>query len=55
MVNPYDSGEIAEAIANVLEDSVLREILIGKGYARAQFFTWEKTAQEYLKVFKELK
>ena len=55
MVNPYDSGEIAEALAIVLEDSALREILIDKGYKRTKFFTWEKTAEEYLQVFKELK
>jgi glycosyltransferase involved in cell wall biosynthesis len=55
MVNPYDSLEIAEALENVLTNESLRNLLINKGYERAQFFTWEKTAQEYLKVFKELR
>lgn len=53
-INPFEIKEISAAIDMVLNDEPLRKLLIEKGLARAQFFTWEKTAQEYLKTFKEL-
>ncbi|MCX6794834.1 MAG: glycosyltransferase family 1 protein [Candidatus Falkowbacteria bacterium] len=54
MVNPYKSEEIFEAIKLVLTDAKLRVRLIALGYARAQMFSWDKTAGEYLELFKEL-
>jgi len=54
MINPYKSLEIKTALELVLNDKNLRELLINKGLERAKLFTWDKTAQEYLKVFKEL-
>jgi glycosyltransferase involved in cell wall biosynthesis len=54
MINPFEVGEIADALEIILSDEPLRQSFIKKGYERARMFTWEKTAQEYLKVFKEL-
>lgn len=54
MINPFKSEEITSAIEMVLNDDGLRHILINKGFERSQKFSWEKTAQEYLQVFKEL-
>lgn len=54
MINPYVFEEIAEAIEMILSDENLRQFFIAKGIARAQRFSWEKTAAEYLEVFKEL-
>ena len=52
LVNPFDFNEIADALANVLFDNVLRELLIERGYERARFFDWKKTAKKYLEIFK---
>lgn len=54
MINPFEIGEITDALEMVLNDESLRKLLIEKGLVRAQFFTWQKTAGEYLEVFKNL-
>jgi len=54
MINPFESQEIAEALEIILSDTNLRESFIQKGYERAKIFTWKKTAEEYLKIFREL-
>jgi len=50
LVNPGKTEEIARGIQKALEN---KEELIKKGRARAQEFSWEKTAQETLKVYQE--
>jgi len=50
LVNPEETEDIARGIQEVLEN---REELVRKGKARAQEFSWEKTAQETLKVYQE--
>jgi len=54
IVNPFMPAEIKQALEMVLLDEKLRNLLISRGLERAKFFTWEKTAREYLQVFKEL-
>ena len=54
MINPFVPEEITTALEMILTDETLRQSLVIKGRARAQFFSWEKTAAEYLEVFKEL-
>jgi glycosyltransferase involved in cell wall biosynthesis len=50
LVNPEEVNDIARGIQETLEN---REELIEKGKARAQEFSWEKTARETLKVYQE--
>jgi glycosyltransferase involved in cell wall biosynthesis len=50
-VDPYDVHSIAEGIAKVLEDDVLRESLIQKGKHRLKLFSWEKTARETFALY----
>jgi glycosyltransferase involved in cell wall biosynthesis len=38
----------------VLQDEALQKALIKKGLDRAKLFTWEKSAQEHMKVFEAL-
>jgi glycosyltransferase involved in cell wall biosynthesis len=52
MVDPYNSGELAWAIREVLRDSELSDILVKKGFERAKFFSWDKCAEETLKFIK---
>jgi glycosyltransferase involved in cell wall biosynthesis len=53
-VDPYRVESIAEGIYQVLTDESLRQSLIEKGLIRAKLFSWEKSAEEHLKVFEEV-
>ena len=53
-VDPYDVENIAEGIYKVIMNQTLRQNLIKKGLERAKFFSWEKSAEEHLKVFREV-
>lgn len=50
----YDVSDIARKIELVLKDDDLKKQLIEKGFKRAAEFTWKKSADEHLKVFKEV-
>src|SRR3990172_10920601 len=43
-VDPYNPMSIAEGILSMLEDGLLRQKLIDKGFKRAKEFTWGNTA-----------
>lgn len=50
-----NTNSIANAIKNVLENKDLRNKLIAAGYAQARKYSWEKMAQETLKIYKHAK
>lgn len=50
-VSPYDIEGLAAAMRRVLEDQTLREEMRQKGLQRVQYFSWEKTARQTLKVY----
>jgi glycosyltransferase involved in cell wall biosynthesis len=52
--NPYDINDIKEKIEFVLKDASLQQEMIKKGLERAQLFSWDKSAQEHMKVFEEV-
>lgn len=52
--NPYDIEDIKNKIALVLNNEDLQKEMIEKGFERAKLFSWEKSAQEHLKVFEEV-
>ena len=54
LINPYNTSELAQAMIRLLEDEKLREELQQKGYARAQLFTWPKSASKMLSVYQRL-
>ena len=54
-VNPNDTNEIAGAIAKLAEDENLRNELRVKGLEQARKFSWDKTAQETIEIYKSLK
>jgi len=54
MINPFKPAEMAEALELILLDEKLRTNLINKGYERSKLFSWDETAREYLKIFREL-
>jgi glycosyltransferase involved in cell wall biosynthesis len=52
--DPKDSQQFTENISKILNDENLRKILIQKGINIARNFTWEKTAEKTLGVYKTL-
>jgi len=55
LIDPEDIDALTRGMTDVLGSEHLRNELIGKGLRRAKQFSWEKTARETLKVYKELK
>jgi glycosyltransferase involved in cell wall biosynthesis len=55
LVDPFDVGQITLALKGLLNDSELRNELIIAGRERAREFSWSKTAERTLNVFRELK
>jgi len=55
LVNPYSIDDMAKAIIRLTGDESLRQELIEKGKMRAAKFSWEKTAQETVKVYQEFR
>lgn len=51
VVDPYDVEAITHALKRVIDDSALRDRLIKAGLARAQQFTWEKSAAELMRIY----
>ncbi|MGM0568872.1 MAG: glycosyltransferase family 4 protein [Elusimicrobiota bacterium] len=52
--DPFDIADLAEAIFTTVSNKKKREELIKKGYERIKMFSWEKSAFETMKVYKEL-
>lgn len=55
MVNPYNSGQLAWAMGEILFDIELRKKMIKKGRDRVMKFSWEKCAKETLGVLERVK
>ena len=53
-VDPLDPDSIAEGLRKVLSDQELRKDMSRKGLDQAKKFTWEKTAAQTLRVFREV-
>jgi glycosyltransferase involved in cell wall biosynthesis len=54
LINPDDSADIADAIRRVLYDADLRDRLRADGLARAATFTWRRTAETVLGVYRRV-
>ncbi len=54
LVNPFRIQDISAALELVLTDKEIRTRLVENGKERLKLFTWEKTAQSYLELFKKL-
>lgn len=51
LVDPMQTGEIAEAMVRVFQEPGLRERLRGKGLERVRRFTWRKTAEKTIALY----
>jgi len=54
-VSPYDIESIAEGMYRVITNEGLKKSLIEKGLRRAKMFRWDRSAEEHLRVFEEVK
>jgi len=52
--DPYCEEDIKKKMELVLDDEDLQKQMIEKGLVRAKEFSWEKSAQEHMKVFQEV-
>jgi glycosyltransferase involved in cell wall biosynthesis len=53
LVNPENVFDIARGMREILLDDRLREEKIRKGYERVRNFSWSKTAEEVLRIYRE--
>lgn len=54
LVNPEKEEEIVEAIIKLVKDDSLRKNLIKKGKERLRDFSWEKTAEKTIEIYRDL-
>lgn len=54
LFEPLDTTAITDAMARILNDVNLRATLREKGLVRASKFSWERAAQETLRVYREI-
>jgi glycosyltransferase involved in cell wall biosynthesis len=54
MCDPIDTEGFAEAMRALIDDGALRERLIAAGSARACHFSWRRTAEETLGVYRQV-
>lgn len=52
LINPYNQGEITEAMQAIINDSEMRQQLSQKGINRANQFSWEKTGMATVEILK---
>ncbi len=52
--NPTDARMLAQAICQVLDDASLRQVLVDRGIARAQLFSWPRLADQVLTLYRRL-
>jgi glycosyltransferase involved in cell wall biosynthesis len=52
LVDPTDRDQVAEGMAALAQDASLRQKLAVQGLAQARRFTWRRTAQEMLEVYR---
>jgi glycosyltransferase involved in cell wall biosynthesis len=52
--DPKNPNELAEKLQKVLSDETLRSNLAKKGVSQTELFSWRKSAEKILKIFKSL-
>jgi glycosyltransferase involved in cell wall biosynthesis len=53
-VDPFDSSQMSQTIYDILADEYLRSNLREKSLKRSLFFSWKKTAEKTLSVYREV-
>jgi glycosyltransferase involved in cell wall biosynthesis len=53
-VDPHDIDGLAQAMRRTVTEPALREQLMAKGFERVQHFSWDRAAQETLRVYRKV-
>jgi len=53
LVDPYDINSIADGMERVLTDSTLRRRLVERGRERVKMYTWQRSAEQTLRLLEE--
>lgn len=54
LVDPLDTGSLAEAIGRIATDEGLRQTLVERGLRRVRCFSWRRCAQETLQILEDV-
>ncbi|TET43910.1 glycosyltransferase family 1 protein [candidate division TA06 bacterium] len=54
LIDPYSVEQMGQAMSLLVEDTGLRDELISKGLEKVKEFSWRKTAEKTLQVYKEV-
>jgi len=54
MCDPHDAEDIARAMMRINDDRQLRDSLVARGFERIKLFSWRKTAEETLALYRKL-
>jgi glycosyltransferase involved in cell wall biosynthesis len=54
LVNPENVFDIARGIRQALTDMPLREELVRRGYEQVQRYSWQRTAEEVLRIYRHV-
>ena len=54
LIDPAEENSISRAIITLASDEKLRELYSSRGVERAKMFSWQKSAVEYLEIFKSV-
>ena len=54
LVDPTNPDDMAQAIHKMLTDKALQQVLKEKGFEQVKKFSWEKMAQDYIEIYKEV-
>ena len=54
LVDPHNINELASSMIGVVRDEKLAKSLVKKGFAQVRKFSWERTAEQTLKIYKEV-
>ena len=54
LIDPHDTGALADALHRALEDEALREQMRAQGFRQAARFTWAKTAAATVSAYQQV-
>ncbi len=54
LIDPFDTGALANALARLIDDPHLRADLRARGLERARAFNWQETARRTLEVYRRI-
>ncbi|MBL7161638.1 MAG: glycosyltransferase family 4 protein [Anaerolineales bacterium] len=53
LIYPFNTEEMTTEMSRLLKDDKLREELIRKGFTRSSSYSWKRTAEQYLELYKQ--